>query len=174
MPIAGATESDLVVIKKLLIAFEFLYATTTLTIKLSVLCLYLRIFCQRFSNNLKALVKGAMAFILIWSVANILQVFLICHPFQATFDDNIIGTCGDQIASYIAIGCFNAISDLIVLTLPISTLWSLKLKMIYKICTSVIFLLGFRYIPLDFSALDFHITDISTFVLVLRLSLSFG
>ncbi|KAM7196287.1 hypothetical protein V8F20_007127 [Naviculisporaceae sp. PSN 640] len=141
-PIGHMTEDNLVMIKKLLIAFELLYATTTATIKLSILCFYLRMFCARFSNQLKTIVKGVMASIFLWSVANILQVFLICHPFQATFDDKVVGTCGNQVASYIAIGCFNAVSDLVVLGLPITTLWTLRLKMVHKFCLSLVFLLG--------------------------------
>lgn len=129
--------------KKLLIAFELLYATCTATIKLSVLFFYLRVFCGRFSSTTKYLVKGVMALVFLWSLGNILQVFLICRPFEATYDDKVVGTCANQVASYIAIGAFNVIMDFFVLTLPIPPIWSLQMPRASKISLTIVFMLGF-------------------------------
>jgi hypothetical protein len=79
---------------------------------------------------------------MLWSTANILQVFLICRPFRRTYDPTVVGTCGDQVASFIAIGAFNAITDVMILSLPLKTVWGLQMKPAAKIGITGVFLIG--------------------------------
>ncbi|KAJ3943674.1 uncharacterized protein N0V96_006604 [Colletotrichum fioriniae] len=83
-----------------------------------------------------------MGFVMVWTTANILQVFLICHPFEATYNPAVTGKCGNQIASFIAIGAFNVITDIMILTLPISTVWALKMSTPAKLGIIAVFSTG--------------------------------
>ncbi|KAL2884801.1 hypothetical protein HOO65_090096 [Ceratocystis lukuohia] len=111
----------------------------TLCIKLSALFFYLRVFVNR---SLKFATKATIWFVLLWSIGNILQVFLICRPFKAAIDPNTPGTCGSQKASFIAIGCFNAVTDLMILVLPIHTVWSLKARLGMKVALTAVLTIG--------------------------------
>lgn len=115
------------------------FAISTLTIKLSVLFFYNRIFVNR---TMKLATKLTMVWVLLWSVGNIMQVFLICQPFAASYDPTVKGTCGNQKASFIAIGAFNAITDVTILLLPVQTIWSLKTKTGTKISLLGVFCVG--------------------------------
>ncbi|PHH55062.1 hypothetical protein CFIMG_001358RA [Ceratocystis fimbriata CBS 114723] len=129
----------LVVQGLLLIVYELIFATSTLCIKLSALFFYLRVFVNR---SLKFATKATIWFVLLWSIGNILQVFLICRPFKAAIDPNTPGTCGSQKASFIAIGCFNAVTDLMILVLPIHTVWSLKARLGMKVALTAVLTIG--------------------------------
>ncbi|KAI4597944.1 hypothetical protein KJ359_003751 [Pestalotiopsis sp. 9143b] len=127
------------VILRLLVAYELIYATSISTIKLSVLCFYLRMFVNR---GLRRSTKFVIAFVLLWTVGNVLQVFLICRPFAATYDPTVPGTCGDQVGSFIAIGAFNIITDVVIFFLPIHTIWNLQMKTRAKVGVVAVFLIG--------------------------------
>jgi hypothetical protein len=134
-----ATLPNLETILKMLVAYELIYATAISTIKLSVMLFYLRVFVNR---GLRLATKLALGFVATWSAANILQVFLICRPFAKTYSLTVEGTCGDQIASFIAIGAFNIITDIIIITLPLPTVWSLKMSTAGKLGITGVFLVG--------------------------------
>ncbi len=133
------TLPNLETILKMLVAYELIYATSISTIKTSILFFYLRVFVNR---GLRTATKVALAFVLTWSVGNILQVFLICRPFVKTYSLTAEGTCGNQVASFIAIGAFNIITDVIILSLPLPTVWSLKMSMPAKLGLTGVFLVG--------------------------------
>ncbi|KAK3904713.1 hypothetical protein C8A05DRAFT_13457 [Staphylotrichum tortipilum] len=133
------TLPNLETILKMLVSYELIYATSISTIKTSILFFYLRVFVNR---GLGMATKIALAFVLTWSVGNILQVFLICRPFAKTYSLTVEGTCGNQVASFIAIGAFNIITDVIILSLPLPTVWSLKMSTPAKLGLTGIFLVG--------------------------------
>jgi len=133
------TLPNLETILKMLVAYELTYSTAISTIKISVLMFYLRVFVNR---GLRTATKAALAFVSLWSVGNILQVFLICRPFVKTYSLTAEGVCGNQVASFIAIGAFNIISDVMILTLPLPTIWSLKMSTPTKLGITGVFLVG--------------------------------
>ncbi|CAN8102311.1 unnamed protein product [Discula destructiva] len=132
-------QQNIFMILRILVGYVFVFATWTLTIKLSVLLFYNRIFVNR---TMKMATKFTMIFIGLWSVGNIMQIFLICRPFAASYDPTVPGTCGNQKASFIAIGAFNAITDVTILVLPIHTIWSLKTKTGTKLSLLAVFCIG--------------------------------
>ncbi|KAK4215468.1 hypothetical protein QBC37DRAFT_458669 [Rhypophila decipiens] len=143
LPFAAVNRNNLVMTKMLLIVFELLYATCTATIKFSVLFFYLRIFSVQVGSTLGKLVQCALAFVTLWTVGNLLQVYLICTPFEASYDDEFVGACGNRIASYIGIGAFNVVADFAIMSLPMSVIWSLQIDRSSKIGLTVVFFLGF-------------------------------
>lgn len=126
-------------ILKLIVSYELLYCLSTSTIKFSVLLFYLRVFVN---PGLRLAVKCTIALVALWTVGNILQVFLICRPFAATYDPTVKGECGNRQGSFVAIGAFNAITDVLILALPIRTVWKLKIKTGSKVGVTVVFLIG--------------------------------
>ncbi|KAK1639321.1 hypothetical protein BDP81DRAFT_312793 [Colletotrichum phormii] len=133
------TLPNIVIILKLLVVYEFIFATCISTIKLSVMFFYLRVFVN---PGLRTATKFAMGFVMVWTTANILQVFLICHPFEATYNPAVPGKCGNQIASFIVIGAFNVITNVMILALPISTVWALKMSTPAKLGIIAVFSIG--------------------------------
>ncbi|KAJ0117825.1 hypothetical protein HZ326_31905 [Fusarium oxysporum f. sp. albedinis] len=55
------------------------------------------------------------------------------------------GTCGNQVSSFIAIGAFNAITDVLILSLPLPVLWSLQARTSTKVGLTIIFSIGLLY-----------------------------
>ncbi|KAI9155536.1 integral membrane protein [Paramyrothecium foliicola] len=126
-------------ILRLLFAYEFIYSMCVSTLKLSMLFFYLRVFV---TPGFRKITKLTMGFVLLWSSGNILQIFLICRPLRKKYDPVSPGVCGDQVASFIAIGAFNAVTDVLVLALPLKTVWSLQMKALAKIGITCVFALG--------------------------------
>ncbi|KAM7220112.1 hypothetical protein V8F06_004440 [Rhypophila decipiens] len=142
-PSTAVNRHNTVMTKMLLMILELLYATCTANIKFSVLFFYLRIFSVQVSSSLGKLVQCALSFVTLWTVGNVLQVFLICTPFEASYDDQFAGACGNRIASYIGIGAFNVVADFFIMSLPISVIWSLQIDRSSKIGLTIVFFLGF-------------------------------
>jgi hypothetical protein len=82
----------------------------------------------------------------LWTIGNILQAFLICQPFRSTYDITVKGTCGSRRASYLTIGTFNWITDFFILIIPIPVVWKMQLPRSKKIALTIIFCLGFLYV----------------------------
>ena len=130
---------NLVTLLKMLIAYEIIYSTSMSFIKLSVLFFYLRVFVN---HSLRTATKAAIVLVCLWCAGNFLQVFLICQPFLRVYDPTVPGVCGDQIASFIAIGAYNIITDVIILILPMPTLWSLNMSTMAKFSLTCVLLAG--------------------------------
>ncbi|KAL2268214.1 hypothetical protein VTJ83DRAFT_3060 [Remersonia thermophila] len=133
------TLPNLQLILKLLVAYELIYATSIGTVKLSVMFFYLRVFVNR---GLRLATKIFLGFVVAWSFANVLQVFLICRPFAKTYTPELEGVCGNQIASFIAIGVFNIVTDIFIIVMPLPTVWSLKMSTPTKLGLTAVFVVG--------------------------------
>ncbi|CAN9195539.1 unnamed protein product [Alternaria alternata] len=67
------------------------------------------------------------ALIIVWNIANIIAVLLICRPFARNWDFTLPGTCGSQPAFYFATGLVNLIADALIIVLPMPYLYNLRL-----------------------------------------------
>ncbi|CAK7227108.1 hypothetical protein SCUCBS95973_006431 [Sporothrix curviconia] len=133
------TLANLPLILRLLVAYEILYATCNYSVKLSVLFFYQRVFINR---GMRIATIVTMVFVSLWTLGNILQIFLLCRPFRASIDPTVPGTCGSQKASFVAIGTFNIVTDAVILSLPIPTVWRLQTTTRNKALISGVFLVG--------------------------------
>lgn len=137
------TLPNLEVILKLMVAYAIIYTFCIGFIKLSVLCFYIRVFVgERF----RLATFATIGLVTVWSLANVLLLFLICRPFAANYDLTVQGTCGDRPTAFIAIGAFNIITDILILVLPIPTIWSLRAQRKMKIGLTVIFSFGLMWV----------------------------
>jgi hypothetical protein len=119
------------------------FAVSLLMVKMSIMFFYLRVFVN---PGLRMATKIVMGVVLLWSCANIIQVFLICRPFRSTYDITVTGTCGNRQGSFIAIGAFNVVTDFIILLLPVPTVWKLHMPTSAKVALTGVFSVGLLYV----------------------------
>ncbi|KUI64460.1 hypothetical protein VM1G_00653 [Cytospora mali] len=124
----------------LLLPFLILFATSTLTAKLSVLCFYFRIFTTR---KMRLATKLTMGFVLLWGIGNLLQTILVCHFKNGKWLYILEDYCSEQAASFISMGFFNCITNLIIMFVPLHTVWTLnKVSVSTRLGLSGVFLLS--------------------------------
>lgn len=137
------TLPNLVIILQLTLSYALIYTLCISTVKLSVLFFYLRVFPNK---HMRVATKIVIAAISVWALANILMFLLLCHPFAASYNPALPGgKCGNQVSAFIAVGVYNIISDFVVLTLPLRTIWTLNTKKQMKLSLTAIFLVGLLY-----------------------------
>lgn len=127
-------------LSQLIIPLQFLWVLSLSCTKISILCLYLRIFPFRW------VIWSSYATILIilaWTIATILAGCFICQPFAFNWDKSIPhGSCGDQVTSFTVTGIINLITDVIVLLLPMQPLYQLQMATYKKVTLVSVFGLG--------------------------------
>lgn len=123
----------------MLVAYQILYGTAQSLAKFSYLFFYLRIFINK---GFIFAVEIMIGIVIAWWTANVLQVFLICRPFNMNWNVNVEGVCGDRPAAYTAFGAINLITDVAILLLPIPTVWKLKMPVSSKVGICAIFAIG--------------------------------
>lgn len=131
--------TKIVLMAKLLVVAEVLYAYNLVWTKLSLLMMYYRIF--RFPYFKKwAYIIGA--FIIAWVICVTFLFIFICVPVQKLWYPDIPGRCINQVGTWIANALSTIISDLATLILPIPQVWKLQLKTAEKIAITCAFGLG--------------------------------
>lgn len=125
---------------QLLFAYQLLYCLCISAAKLSVLFFYLRVFVDK---KIRIPAKVCIGIVLAGTFGNLLQPFLMCRPFQALYDPTITdATCGDELASLIAMGIFQVVTDVFILALPVWSLMNLKMRLAKKFGVMGVFLVG--------------------------------
>jgi hypothetical protein len=95
-------------------------------VKLSLLISYLRFFTQPLFRRLT---WAMVALIVSWALAYMIALFLVCKPLKDYWETIQFNppNCIDQSASTFSFSITNLATDLMVLILPMRTLWMLKL-----------------------------------------------
>ncbi|KAL8702155.1 MAG: hypothetical protein Q9201_004547 [Fulgogasparrea decipioides] len=78
----------------------------------------------------------------VWCIQQILASLLLCHPISYNWDGSIDGHCGDVAANCLTGEGINTLTDIIILILPMPTIWRLHVPLHSKITLSFIFGLG--------------------------------
>ncbi|WDK19991.1 integral membrane protein [Colletotrichum graminicola] len=125
---------------KVLLAQQILWAISLSLCKIAILLLYSKI----FSTHAMAMAARIMVgFTAVWTVVTILVAILICRPLSDNWLLDIMNrNCGNQPAADGTMGVLNMITDIIVLIMPISHLWKLRLETYKKVALIVTFSLG--------------------------------
>lgn len=133
------SQDDLVAFFKLLLAFECVYVTAVMMVKLSVLAMYFRIFPTRSFRIGGGIIAATVVawWIAIWAVC-IWQ----CDPIKRAWLPWIDGTCINLKASFIGNAIPNIISDIAILAMPVGQVWKLHLPTAQKLSLCFMFLLG--------------------------------
>ncbi|KAI1633065.1 hypothetical protein F4809DRAFT_644808 [Biscogniauxia mediterranea] len=133
---AGNIHDRLYDILHVMVGFRVAFLLCICANKLSAILFYQRVFVTR---DMQIACKVLCTVVAIWSAANLIQEFTVCQPLEALFD----GTpCPARKDMDIAVCFFNAISDVVILLLPIRPIWKLQMQKKTKVALTVVFMLG--------------------------------
>ncbi|KAK5630495.1 hypothetical protein RRF57_006210 [Xylaria bambusicola] len=125
---------------QLLYAVDLLFVTVITLLKLSILHFYSVLFPER---SFRRLVYVAMSFCIVFWFGSFFGTVFLCDPPQKKWFSNLPGHCKDAITMYVSIVAGDLITDLIIIALPMPTLWRLHLAMSVKVPILLAFGLGF-------------------------------
>ena len=128
---------------KLYYSFEFLYSCAMCTVKYSVILFQHRIFpIARF----RRILKYATVFVIALTCSTILVSIFQCIPIHAFWDTYAGelpgGKCVNVKLYLLTSGAFYAVTDFVLLALPIPVLWKLKTERPQKLLLTGIFTMG--------------------------------
>ncbi|KAI0112496.1 hypothetical protein GGR51DRAFT_507294 [Nemania sp. FL0031] len=118
---------------------NWFYLPSSLLSRISVVLLYLRVFTNKWA---RAACWAVIAFLVANCVAMIITAQLQCIPFVYTFEKGIDGECFDQWRWYEVSNFPNIFGDVLVLVLPIRTVWTIKASAARKAGIAAVFLTG--------------------------------
>lgn len=110
-----------------------------MTTKISILCLFNRIFPFRWFRN-SIIVLGV--FIVAYSVPQMFGTIFQCVPVNHSWTPGVVPKCINYVAMIIACGVINIVTDFIMLGLPIPALWSLQVSSHRKWALTFMFCIG--------------------------------
>lgn len=139
---------------KSLYALEWLYLSSVALPKISILCLFLRIFTDRGARiTTYVLIAIVAANWFVWIIAATFQCSPVPYQWDKTIKD---GSCFNVSAFYKASSAPNIATDAVILVLPVPTVWRLKATKIRKLGITFVFLAGSMsvqsYSPFRFKA----------------------
>ncbi|TDZ18583.1 Satratoxin biosynthesis SC1 cluster protein 4 [Colletotrichum sidae] len=145
---------------KLLLAFECIYVTAVMFIKISLLLMYRRIFPSR-GFKISAMVLGGVT--IAWWISIVLVCVFQCTPVAKAYMPWIDGTCIDLKGSFIGNAIPNILTDVAILCLPIGQVWRLQATLVQRLSLCFMFLLGgfvlFASIYRFTTIMQFQLTD---------------
>lgn len=118
---------------------ELAWVSSLPVTKIGILLFYWRIFTTR-RFRMQAYAVGA--FVVLCFLCAIFPFLFQCIPIESFWEHGIPHRCLNRNAFYIATGILNLVSDITILTLPISAVAGLKMSRRGKIGISIFFLLG--------------------------------
>lgn len=133
------SQRKLVMFLKALYAFPPLYAVNVTLIKLSILCLYRRIFSAAGSRRTNS---SIIVLCLVWCLAGVMSDLLYCRPMSKYWKPSAGGHCFDFGLYFLIMTLIDLAIDVVILSLPISPIIRLHLPLRKRVAVAGIFLLG--------------------------------
>ncbi|KAF2136377.1 uncharacterized protein K452DRAFT_280074 [Aplosporella prunicola CBS 121167] len=134
------SKDDFTMIWRILYAYVMIYATAVSCTKFSIVLFYRRIFSFTYGFWL-----GAFLAVSYWVVI-LVVINTGCRPFSYFFEQytnpTAEGTCIDLGLFYYANAIWAMLVDVVILLMPLPTIWSLQLPTQKRAAVTVIFLLG--------------------------------
>ncbi|KAK1565900.1 uncharacterized protein LY79DRAFT_644668 [Colletotrichum navitas] len=124
---------------KLLLAFECIYVTAVMLVKVSLLLMYCRIFPSR-NFRIAAITLGGIT--VAWWIAIVCVCVFQCTPIEKAYMPFLDGTCIDLKASFIGNAIPNILTDVAILCLPVGQVWKLQATLAQRLSLCFMFLLG--------------------------------
>ncbi|CAL3973091.1 unnamed protein product [Diplocarpon coronariae] len=124
---------------KVLLVNQPLYITAILTIKISIVLMYYRIFPVR-SMKLGAYIMSVIT--VLWWIPLIILTQTHCLPHKKLYMPWVPGHCVNEQALILALSITSIFTDVAILWLPLPHVWRLQTTMSQKISLFIIFLLG--------------------------------
>ncbi|KAM0356887.1 hypothetical protein ACHAP4_006593 [Fusarium culmorum] len=124
----------------ILLAFECIYVTAVMMVKLALIQMYLRIFPSRRFKLVSAIIAAT---VVAWWIAICAVCIFQCRPIRRAWMPWLTeGTCIDLKASFIGNAIPNIATDIAILCLPVRQILKLQVNVAQKLSLLVIFLLG--------------------------------
>lgn len=114
-----------------------LYYSALGSIKIALLLQYRRIFASKLrrATNIALLVIGT------WSIGLVMLSIFTCVPIQGYWEKKTKATCIPTFQWYIH-SAGNILSDIVIFTLPIPVLWSMRVSIAQRLLLILVFCLG--------------------------------
>ncbi|KAF9886583.1 hypothetical protein FE257_011355 [Aspergillus nanangensis] len=120
-------------------ANSFVYPTCVACIKLSILALYKRLFS---TTRMVVAVHAVAVFIVVWCVGIWVAGTLQCVPVRKFWDASVDGACIDPARFFYGVQVPNILTDLMVLVMPLKTVWTLPISKRQRLLLSGVFAVG--------------------------------
>ncbi|KFY22945.1 hypothetical protein V493_06213 [Pseudogymnoascus sp. VKM F-4281 (FW-2241)] len=133
---------DSITSRKVSWASMVLYLTSSSLTKMSILVFYLRILVAKKDKLVTKITLGAM---IIYYVAFLIVLFLQCRPLQYYWEiliPDAKGTCLEEGIHMVTAGAINLIFDLLIFTIPLRSLFLLKIRTTQKLQVISLFSAG--------------------------------
>lgn len=118
---------------------QIFYKGTLNCTKLSMLLMYLRIFTEKRARTATHILKYTIG---IYALFSIFLTVIQCAPFAKIFDKSVPGLCIDVTRFWYANAIFNLVTDLMILALPIPSVYEMQMKRMHKFGLFILFGLG--------------------------------
>ncbi|KAH7124264.1 hypothetical protein EDB81DRAFT_699317 [Dactylonectria macrodidyma] len=132
---------DVITFFKILLAYECVYITALMVIKLSILQMYIRIFglASRMFKILAIIITGI---VVAWWISIFAVCIFQCNPIRKAWLPWAEGTCINLKGSFIGNAIPNILTDVVMLCMPIRQVWKMRVALAQKLSVCFIFLLG--------------------------------
>ncbi|KAH6973233.1 hypothetical protein EDB80DRAFT_596024 [Ilyonectria destructans] len=132
---------DVITFFKILLAFECVYITAVMVIKLSILQMYMRIFgfASRMFRVSAIIVAGI---VVAWWISIFAVCIFQCNPIRKAWLPWVEGTCINLKGSFIGNAIPNILTDIVMLCMPIRQVWEMQVALAQKLSLCFMFLLG--------------------------------
>lgn len=129
-------------ILKVQFAIDMTWIICTYFVKLSNILLLARLFDAATFSRFRRYLHIIHAFLFLWTTAMLFSVVFRCAPVQDFWESKSKGGCQHAQVGDIVTMAFNALTVVILLILPIRTLWQLRLPMKQRVAVTGILGLG--------------------------------
>lgn len=135
-----ALYNNLPTFMKVVLSFQLLYMFSLTFVKCSVLAFYKRVFVSEGMQKLSII---TIVFVVCWCIGHSFAMVFICHPTAFWWDMTIPGGyCLNQLPIYVSLIITNIFTDIVIMLLPMVTIWELRMKTTEKLALTAAFALG--------------------------------
>jgi hypothetical protein len=142
--VAQFGSAPVVLLLKLVMPLQFLWALSLGFSKTSILLLYSHLFNTDPYVIIAA--RATIAITMMWAAGTILAGCLICQPVLMNWKTVTGGHCGGQVLSFIISGAINLATNVVVIVLPLPALFRLRMGIYKKLVLVAVFSLSFLYV----------------------------
>ncbi|KAL8722274.1 MAG: hypothetical protein Q9225_001221, partial [Loekoesia sp. 1 TL-2023] len=123
------------------------YLPTILAAKLTILFQLLRIFVPPIAKRglIAFLAHTLIALNIVFYAANVLSSIFLCNPIEKAWNKFSPGTCVSANLNLVSTGSINVVSDVLILFLPLWSIWHLGMPIRERLGVSVVFAAGVLY-----------------------------
>ena len=115
------------------------YNASLVTVKISILLMYRRIFV---TPKMRWATLIGLIIICAWGISLVSSLAMICLPIQALWDHTVKGHCMPFVPAFFAPACINMVTDFAIFLLPLPAIKKLNLPRRQKIILAFILCLG--------------------------------